>query len=193
MSPLLDCQSSAKLARIAVVGSSCAGKTAFAQDLGNRLGIPAVDLDALHWGPNWTPRPTEEFHRDLQDAVAGERWIVSGNYRPTRPLFWPRLTTIIWLNYAFPTVFSRTLRRTVRRIITQESVCNGNRESIRLSFFSRESILWWVITTFHQRRQEYAQLLAEKNPTHVDWIEFRTPRAANEFLARLGTQGMRAC
>lgn len=173
------------LERIAVVGTSCAGKTTFALDLSEALHIPAFDLDVLHWGPNWTPKPNEEFHAALKQAVSGDRWINSGNYREARPLFWPRLTTIIWLNYGFPTVFSRALRRTVRRIITQEEICNGNRESIRLSFCSRDSNLLNVLTTFRPRRQEYALLMTSQQPPGVEWIEFRTPKEAAIFLDKL--------
>ncbi len=176
------------LERIAVVGSSGSGKTTFAAALAESLGIPAVDLDALHWGPNWTPRRKDDFHADLLAATAGERWIVSGNYREARPLFWPRVTTVVWLNYSFPVVFNRALRRTVRRIITQEPICNGNRESFRLSFCSRESVLLWVLTTFQRRRREYAQMRVDGPHSHLEWIEFRRPREADEFLTRIAAR-----
>ena len=50
------------------------------------------------------------------------------------------------------------VRRTIRRVLTQEELYSGNRESLRMAFLSRESILWWVITTFHRRRKRYRQL-----------------------------------
>ena len=58
--------------RMVVVGSSGAGKTTLAQELADRLGVPHVELDALHWGPNWTATPTEIFRPRVEAAIAGD-------------------------------------------------------------------------------------------------------------------------
>jgi len=55
------------LSRVVVVGTSCAGKTTFARRLAGIVGAAHVELDALHWGPLWTPRP--DFQRDVSAAV----------------------------------------------------------------------------------------------------------------------------
>jgi adenylate kinase family enzyme len=174
------------LQRVVVIGTSGSGKTTFAAKIAPLLDLVPIDIDQLHWGPNWTPKPKEEFHRLLQEAASDERWVIAGNYGAARDLVWPRATTVIWLNYSFATVFWRALRRTVWRAITQEPVCNGNRESFRLSFFSRDSVLLWVITTFRRRRKEYSQLRAGLSYPHLEWIEFRRPNEAEDFLASLG-------
>src|SRR5262249_18611627 len=46
----------AHLARVVVIGTSGAGKTTFAGRLASRLGTAHIELDALHWGHDWTPR-----------------------------------------------------------------------------------------------------------------------------------------
>ena len=38
--------------RIAVIGTSCSGKTHFSKRLAACLDIPHVELDALYWGPD---------------------------------------------------------------------------------------------------------------------------------------------
>src|SRR3989339_502860 len=96
-----------QLQRTAVIGTSGVGKTVFARRLAGLLGLPCVELDALHWGP---------------------------------------ATTILWLDYSLPLAFWRVLRRSLWRSLTREKLFAGNRESLRLTFLSRESLLWVVVT-----------------------------------------------
>ena len=56
--------------RINVVGTSCSGKTTLARDLARRLVLPHVEFDALFWGPNWTPVPTDVFRERLTTSLA---------------------------------------------------------------------------------------------------------------------------
>ena len=39
--------------RIAVIGTSGAGKTTFSRRLAGVLGAPHIELDAINWGANW--------------------------------------------------------------------------------------------------------------------------------------------
>jgi hypothetical protein len=73
----------------------------------------------------------------------------------------------------------------VRRSLTQEELFAGNRESLRQAFFSRESILWWVITTFHQRRQQYQVLFNDPTWAQLTWVELRSSTEAERFLGTL--------
>jgi hypothetical protein len=49
--------------------------------------------------------------------------------------------TIVWLRIPFHRTFPRLVARTARRSFTREELWNGNRESWRQSFFSRDSVL----------------------------------------------------
>jgi adenylate kinase family enzyme len=175
----------ATLARVVVVGCSGSGKTTFARHLAGALGAPHVELDALHWGPDWEPRPPEDFLRDTGTATAGARWVVDGNYRATRDIVWPRATAVVWLNLPFPMVFGRVLRRTLRRVATRETLWAGNRESLWRTVASRESILWWVLTSYRRRRREFAALRRTGAYPHLAWYELRRPRESARFLAQL--------
>ena len=91
----------AQMPRIVVIGTSCSGKTTFARKLAQRLKTQHIELDAIHWKPNWTPTAREEFRSLAQEAVASEAWVIDGNYRAVRDIVWARATTLIWLNYPF--------------------------------------------------------------------------------------------
>ena len=175
------------VSRVVVIGTSCAGKTTFAQSLADALSCPHVELDALHWQPNWVPRGAAEFRALTAQALSQDCWVTDGNYGVVRDLVWSRATTVIWLNYAFRLVLWRALARTVRRVLTREELFSGNRESLRMAFFSRESILWWVVTTFNRCRKQYRELFDKKIFPQRSYIEFRKPSEAESFLERLKT------
>lgn len=175
--------------RVVVIGSSCAGKTTFSRALAERRSCTVVDLDDLFWGPGWTPRPQDEFFALAADAAAGEAWVVAGNYGIVRDILWSRATTIVWLNFSLPVVLWRGLRRTTARVVSREELFQGNRESFRRAFLSRESILWWIVSTFDRRRRAFEQLRASAQYPQLAWLEARTPREAALLLHALHEQG----
>ena len=84
-------------------------------------------------------------------------------------------------------VLWRALTRTIRRVLTKEELFSGNRESLGMALFSRESILWWVLTTFHRRRKQYHVLFDRRTSPQLVYIEFRNPTEAQKFLTGLDT------
>jgi adenylate kinase family enzyme len=168
--------------RVIVIGTSCAGKSTFAQSLADSSACKYIELDNLHWGLNWQPKPAEIFHRLVTEAAAGESWVADGNYGAVRELLWQRATAIVWLNYSYPRVLWQALKRTMKRSLKRELLWHGNRESVWRSFFSRESILVWVATTYHRRQRDFAALRASGRFAHLTWHEFRDPAHAHQWL-----------
>lgn len=121
--------------RAVVVGTTGSGKTTLAANLANLLLAKHIELDALHWGPNWTPVPDQVFRRRVANAVADERWVADGNYSKVRDLTWNRVDVWIWLDYSYPRVLWRLTARTWRRVRFREELWSGNRESLRQLFF----------------------------------------------------------
>ncbi|HET6334702.1 MAG TPA: hypothetical protein VFG30_15875 [Polyangiales bacterium] len=171
------------LTRVVVVGTSASGKTTFARDLAATVRAPHVELDALHWGPNWTVRT--DFLERTRAAAAQPAWVVDGNYVLVRDILWARATVIVWLNYSFALTFSRAVRRTARRITTGERLWWGNRETLRNAVFSRDAIPWWVIRTHRKRRREMPVLMQQREYAHIEFIVLSTPQQAAAFLALL--------
>ena len=110
--------------------------------------------------------------------------MADGNYSAVRDVLWPRATHVVWLNYSRWTVFSRLLWRTVSRVLTREKLSHGNRESLRMSFFSRDSILLWSYRTFETNRRKYASLREDARYAHLQWTEITRPAQARAFIER---------
>lgn len=168
------------LARVVVVGTSCSGKTTFAQRLASILDTQCVELDSLYWGPRWMPRP--DFEQAVLAATRQPRWVIDGNYSRMRDIIWRRATAIAWLDYSFVRVFSRALRRTVRRLVLGERLYGDNQETIRETLFDVETPLWLVVRTHGRRRREFPELYSRPEYRHASLIRFHTPRVAEEFL-----------
>ncbi|HEU68464.1 MAG TPA: hypothetical protein ENN53_04520 [Candidatus Acetothermia bacterium] len=79
-------------------------------------------------------------------------------------------------------VFGQLLRRTVRRSLRREELWSGNRESLRMAFFSRDSILRWAIRTYPPRKREYPKLLAQLEHAHLAVIRLRSPTETRRWL-----------
>jgi len=170
--------------RISVIGTSGSGKTTVARRAAEALGVPHVELDALHWEPGWEEAPLEVFRARVIDAIRGDRWVVDGNYSKVRDIVWGGADTVLWLDYPFHTLFMRLLLRTLRRIILRERLWNDNRESLRM-MLSRDSILLWAINSYPRRKAEFPELMSDPEHAHVQFLRHRSPRETEEWLRTL--------
>lgn len=171
--------------RINVVGTTGSGKTTTAKLVAERLGLRHIEMDALSWRPNWEMTPRDELVQLVEDATKGDGWITDGNYSATRPVVWPKVDTIIWLDYSFPRVFWQLLRRTIRRSVRREILWEGCQERFRVSFFSKDSILLWCLKTYWKRRRNYPPLFEQPEHQHIQLLRFRTPRSFRQWFDSL--------
>ncbi len=174
--------------RISVVGTIGSGKTTFARKTSKLLGVSHIELDALHWEPNWVEAPNDLFRERVKQSLQGGSWVVDGNYHQVRDIVWSRADTVVWLDYPFRTIMGRLVKRTLRRVFTREKLWNGNQEHIR-GLFTRDSVFLWAIRTYRKRRTQYPILLSRPENSHLAVVRLRSPREATRFLSTLGPPG----
>jgi adenylate kinase family enzyme len=144
-----------------VIGHTGSGKTTFARALAAKLGVPHVELDALHWRSGWVMAPPEEVQARVEEILEGDDWVIDGNYGGTLgTAVLDRAEQIVWLDLPFRTTFPRVLRRTLRRLRTREQLWETtNTESFRSAFLSRDSILLYSIKAHRHRRRRCNELV----------------------------------
>jgi adenylate kinase family enzyme len=164
------------------MGGSCVGKTTVSRRLAAALGVPHIELDALHHDRGWNEAPEEVFQERVRaafDAASGG-WVADGNYRSKLgSLVLERADTVVHLDPPFLPTFGRALRRTIGRTITREELWNGNREQIR-HLFTRYWIPWWVVRTHRHYAREIPERVAEH--PHLDIVRLRSDADIERWL-----------
>lgn len=146
------------------------------------MGVPRVEIDALNWEPNWTMATPQALRERVDAATAGPAWVVDGSYGAVRDIVWSRADTVVWLDLPLWRILRRLVARTIRRIRTGEELWNGNRETFRGAFLSRDSLFIWVLKTQRQRARLYLGELARPEFAHLTVHRFRDPGDADLWL-----------
>jgi adenylate kinase family enzyme len=166
--------------RVLVLGACGAGKTTLARQLAHRLGVAHVELDALHHGPAWTPRP--EFAGEVDAATRAPAWVVDGNYRAVRDLLWSRAEALVWLDLPLAVIEARVVRRSLLRWLRGEVLWNGNRERGPRAWIDREHPVRWAWSHHGTYRREYPPRLREPRFAHLRVVRLRS----REMVAAFG-------
>lgn len=143
--------------RVNVKGTSGSGKSTFGHELARRLGVPYVELDALHHGPDWAEPTPDEFRARVREAIEArpDGWVIDGNYeRKLGDTVIGAADTIVWLDLPLRLKLRRLWRRTMHRIRGEVELWSGNRESWRGAFWGRESLFAWTLKSHLRDRRE---------------------------------------
>jgi adenylate kinase family enzyme len=164
------------------MGGSCVGKTTVSRRLAERLGVPHIELDALHHDRGWQEAPAELLQERVRGALhaAPDGWVADGNYgSKLGTLVLERADTAVLLDPPFGATFARSLRRTLGRTITREELWNGNREQIHF-LFTRYWIPWWVLRTHRGYPRQVAERVAEHS--HIELVTLRSDEEVERWL-----------
>ncbi|MEH0930191.1 adenylate kinase [Micromonospora sp. CPCC 205558] len=168
--------------RILIYGVYGSGKSTLAARLADRLGLPWYPVDDLLWQPGWVEVPVDEQRSRIEKICRRDRWIIDGAYHGWRDVPIARADLVVGLDYPRWRSFGWLLRRTVRRVLTGEVICNGNRESLS-SVLSRDSILVWHVTAFARARRRMRAWQAD--PAAPPVVLLRSPADLDAWLSGL--------
>jgi adenylate kinase family enzyme len=169
--------------RIAIIGTSGAGKTTLGRELARRIGAPFVEVDALAHKANWVPASNDELRAGIDAAIGGrDRWVIDGTYqRRLGDFVTGRADLIVWLDLQLPLKLVRLLRRSWRRVRQREELWNGNRETWRDVFVGGDSVMVWAIRAHFRDRRAW-----RRRPDQHKVLRLRTPAEVDGWLATFG-------
>lgn len=163
--------------KIAVIGCAGAGKTTFARELGARLDLPVTHLDRLFWQPGWQKTERTRWQELQHELVAGERWVIDGNYDSTLEIRLAAADTVIFLDFSRWLCLFRVFRRTIasRGRDTQAPGCPDK--------VDREFLVW--IWNFRREARPRTLTVLAEHGKNVEQHILTSPRDVRQFLARL--------
>jgi adenylate kinase family enzyme len=177
--------------RVLVIGPSCSGKSTLGEQLAAMLAVPFVELDALHWKPDWVGSGDEEFAEKLAAATAGDAWVVAGSYwRVSSKVTWPRAETVVWLDFSKRTTMPRILRRSWRRWRADELLWGTNREKFWEHFkvWSDESLIGFTLRHHDEARRRNLGLMFDPQWAHLRWVHLRSPRDLAAWMGAMSNE-----
>ena len=136
----------------------------------------------IFWQPNWTEPDADEFRARVAEIVATEAWVIDGSYQSwVGQLVLEQADVVVWLDLPMRVWLPRLLRRTIRRALSGEELWAGNRESLRKSFLSRDSLVLFALRTYRSRLRRYPERFAS-----YDVVRLRSDLEVELFLRSVG-------
>ena len=101
--------------RVLVDGMMGSGKSTLARALAARTGLGVIHLDVHYWEPGWVRPSDHEWRERQRELLAGEAWIIDGNYGETLSLRLERADTVVFLDTPWWLCASRAFVRGLRK------------------------------------------------------------------------------
>jgi adenylate kinase family enzyme len=134
--------------KLLLIGPGGSGKSTLARQIGERLRLPVIHLDALYWRPGWTETPRDEWREILKPLLAQDAWVMDGNYGGTLEMRLVTADTVIFFDFPPLLCLWRVIRRRIRyRDRNRPDMAPGCAEKIDFEF------VWWILTYRHRKRR----------------------------------------
>lgn len=172
-------------ARVLFYGVTGSGKSSAAHAYAAASGLPEVSADDdIGWLPGWQQRSVEQQREIATDVAARDSWVLDSAYGVWRDIVVPRAELLVAMDYPRWLSLGRLIRRSVRRVVTRQPVCNGNVETLA-RLFAKDSIFYWHFNSFARKKRVFRAWQADPDMPPV--LVFRKPRELDNWLTQVAT------
>lgn len=158
-----------------VIGCPGSGKSTFARRLQAATGLPLIYLDRLNWNADKTWVSPETLDARIEAALAGDQWIIDGNYARTLEVRLQACDTVFFLDYPL----ELCLKSVAQRIGTVRPDMPWVEEALDPEFAD-------FIRAFPETTRPKILTLLERYRDRAIYI-FHSRAEADAFLDRLST------
>lgn len=159
--------------KVIVIGCPGAGKSTFARKLSAKTGLPLHYLDMIWHMPDRTTLDREAFVARLEEILAGEEWIIDGNYLHTMPLRLRHCDTVFFFDLPVETCLAGA-----------ESRIGKPREDMPWTEDTMDDEFRQWIVDFPTRQLPVVRSLLSEYRQKLNIFEFRSRDDADGFLSR---------
>lgn len=160
--------------KIVVLGVSASGKTTFAKELSNKLGVQPFLIDEIMWKPGWDYIGDEQTFEAINEIIETDSWILEGYIeKKARVGVFNTADKILYLDYPGYLSAWRYIKRWWKHRKNPRPELPGSPETFSFKFLKlvyKKGEVWKLEQLFKEH----------------DWndkiIRFKTPTEAKKYL-----------
>ena len=164
--------------RVLIIGCGGAGKSTLAVRMGPRLGLPVIHLDEHNWKPGWVATPSQEWKVRVEELLAGESWIMDGNYGGTVERRMEASDAIVLLDRSRWVCLWRIVKRRLSRGAPRPGLADGCPEKLDWPLIA------WVWSFPRRHRPRILELISRQRVSKRVWV-LSTESEVEDFLEGL--------
>ena len=167
--------------KVLVIGSGGAGKTTFANRLGEIVKLEVIHLDSVYWNPGWVETPKEAWLTRVAELLRRDSWVMDGNYSGTLDLRLQACDTVVFLDMAPPVCLWRVLKRMVlywHR--SRPDMAAGCPEQFSPKF------IYWIMWHYPKSSRPKIIKMLRENSAGKEVVWLRSHTDVEKYLAGVG-------
>jgi adenylate kinase family enzyme len=83
---------------VLILGAPGSGKSYWAHEINQKLGLPLISLDKVYWQENWRPSASNDFVKACKELAEQDSWVMDGNFGSTFTDRWSRADMVVYLD-----------------------------------------------------------------------------------------------
>ena len=120
--------------KISLIGGPSTGKSTLAENMGRKLDLPIIHIDAINYNANWEEVNPKKRDQIIMEKASGDKWVMDGTYMDTLSQRMKMSDLIIYLDYSTIAKLFGILGRAFRMKGTERKEIPGCNDKMDFEF-----------------------------------------------------------